>query len=200
MLLRRALLPLPVMLLALSSGPAFSQTAQQATSFIRDVGSRLVAIVNGPGSAEQKKTSLARVIDSDVDVDGIARFCLGQYWRLATPQQRQEYEALFHQVLTISVTSKISDYQGVHFTVDRTTSRSEGQVVATTISGPQKAPTTVEWVVQNVGGSPKIIDLLAEGTSLRLTQRDDYASFISQHGGSLQALIEALHRQVSQNA
>ena len=200
MLLRRGLLSLSIVVLALTASPAFSQTVQQASSFIRDVGSRLVSIVNGPGSAQQKKAELARVVDQDVDVDGIARFCLGRYWRLATPEQRREYEALFHQVLIISVTSKIGDYQGVHFTIDRTTSRPEGQVVSTTIAGPQRAPATVEWVVQNVGGQPKIVDLLAEGTSLRLTQRDDYGSFIAQHNESVQALIEALHRQVTQNA
>ena len=47
---------------------------------------------------------------------------------------------------------------------------------------------------------PKIIDVIAEGTSLRITQRDDYASFLSQHGDNLDALLEGLRRQISQNS
>jgi phospholipid transport system substrate-binding protein len=107
---------------------------------------------------------------------------------------------LFRKVLIMSITGRIGEYQGVRFNVGRTTARAEGQVVSTTIVSPQKAPTQIDWVVRDVSGQPKIVDVIAEGTSLRLTQRDDYASFIAQHGNSVQALIEALRRQVSQSA
>ncbi len=30
-----------------------------------------------------------------------------------------------------------------------------------------------------ISGSPKIVDVIAEGTSLRLTQRSDYASYLA---------------------
>jgi phospholipid transport system substrate-binding protein len=39
--------------------------------------------------------------------------------------------------------------------------------------------------------------VVAEGTSLRLTQRSDYTSFLSQHNGDVGALIAALKRQTS---
>jgi phospholipid transport system substrate-binding protein len=42
--------------------------------------------------------------------------------------------------------------------------------------------------------------VIAEGTSLRLTQRQDYASFLSHNGNSIPALIAAMHQQVSQNS
>lgn len=41
------------------------------------------------------------------------------------------------------------------------------------------------------------MDVVAEGTSLRLTQRADYASFIVHNNDSIQALLEAMRRQVS---
>jgi phospholipid transport system substrate-binding protein len=47
------------------------------------------------------------------------------------------------------------------------------------------------------GGSPKIVDVVAEGTSLRLTQRSDYASYLSQHGNNVDALIAAMKAQLS---
>ena len=49
-----------------------------------------------------------------------------------------------------------------------------------------------------MGGGPKIVDVVAEGTSLRLTQRDDYASYLARNNDSVQALIDALKRQVGQ--
>jgi phospholipid transport system substrate-binding protein len=180
--------------------PAMAQSGPEAARFIRSVGDQLVAIVNGPGSAEQKRQELARAIDSYVDVDGVARFCLGRFWRVATPQQRRDYQDLFRKVLIGSISSRIGEYEGVHFTLGRTTPRAEGQSVATTLSGPKRTPTEIDWVVSQVGGSPKIIDVIAEGTSLRLTQRSDYASFIVRHNDSVQALVDAMRRQVSSAA
>jgi phospholipid transport system substrate-binding protein len=195
---RRTAFSLTAACLALFAVPgASAQTPEQASAFVQALGNQLVGIVNGSGSAEQKSAALTRVIDTDVDVVGVARFCLGRFWRLATPQQQREYEALFRKVLIISITSKIGDYEGVRFTIGRTTSRPEGQVVATTIAGPKKPSAEVDWLVRSVDGSPKIVDVVAEGTSLRLTQRDDYASFIVQHHDSIQALIDAMQRQAS---
>jgi phospholipid transport system substrate-binding protein len=198
MLFRRTALYLTAACLtALAVPGARAQTPEQAAAFVQNLGNQLVGIVNGPGSTEQKSAALTRVIDSSVDVAGVGRFCLGRFWRVATPQQQREYETLFRKVLISSITSKIGDYQGVRFTIGRTTPRPEGQVVATTIAGPKKPPAEVDWVVRNVDGSPKIVDVVAEGTSLRLTQRDDYASFIVQHNDSVQALIDAMQRQAS---
>ena len=57
---------------------------------------------------------------------------------------------------------------------------------------PNNAPNKVDWVVTSSGGAPKIIDVVAEGTSLRLTQRSDYAAFLSRNNNNVGALIEAL--------
>ncbi|MEO8716210.1 MAG: ABC transporter substrate-binding protein [Acetobacteraceae bacterium] len=197
MLLRRTALALTTASLLAGLSPAWAQGSQQASTFVQNLGAKLAGIVNGPGSAEQKSAALARIIDSDVDVDGVARFVLGRFWRLATPDQQREYEALFHKVLIASITSKIGDYEGVRFTIGRTTSRPEGEVVASTIVGPKKPSAEVDWVVNQVDGSPKIVDVVAEGTSLRLTQRADYGSFLTQHHDSVQALLDALRRQAS---
>jgi len=168
-----------------------------AVAFIRTTGQQLVNVVNGPGSAAAKNAGLTRIVDRDVDVDGIAKFCLGRFWRLATPAQRTQYEHLFHHVLVLNVTSKVGDYTGVTIAIGRAVPRAEGVVVATTVTRPGQAPAEVDWLVQEIGGAPKIVDVIAEGTSLRLTQRSDYASFISRHNDSVPALLTALQAQAA---
>lgn len=69
--------------------------------------------------------------------------------------------------------------------------------VGTTVQRPGNAPTNVRWVVSTTTGSPKIVDVVAEGTSLRLTQRSDYASFLGRNGNNLDALLAAMRRQVA---
>jgi phospholipid transport system substrate-binding protein len=75
--------------------------------------------------------------------------------------------------------------------------RREGDIAVTTVvSRPGTAPNRVDWVV-GAEGAPRVIDVIAEGTSLRLTQRSDYAAFLSRNGNNVQALIEALRQQAA---
>ena len=178
--------------------PARAQSASAAAAFIKATGEDLVRVVNGTGSTEQKAQALAQVIDSlRVDVNGIAKFCLGRFWRTATPQQQQQFLDLFHRVLVLSIDSKMGEYKGVTFTIGRTVGREDGQVVSTVIKRPSQPPANVDWVVQQMGGAPKIVDVVADGTSMRLTQRSDYASFMVHNKESIQALLDAMKKQVS---
>ncbi len=179
--------------------PAHAQSAtQHATTFVRDVGDHLVAVVNGTQPDSQKRAELTRIIDGAVDVDGVARFCLGRFWRNASSQQQQNYTSLFHQVLVNNITSKLGEYRGVSFIMGKANMRDEDAVVSTVVNRPNNPPTNVDWIVSNPAGGPKIIDVVAEGTSLRLTQRQDYASYLSHNNDNIDALINAMRQQVAQ--
>jgi phospholipid transport system substrate-binding protein len=184
-----ALLPLSV----------YAQSTDKAAAFVKSTGDRLVAVVNGPGSTSTKRSQMSQIIGSDVDVDGIGRFCLGRYWRLATPEQQKQYLTLFHEVLITNITSKLGEYQGVTFTMGRSKPQDEEAVVSTTVVRPNNAPTAVDWIIANPSGQPRIIDVVAEGTSLRLTQRQDYASYLTHNNNSIDALIAAMKNQISQS-
>lgn len=176
-----------------------AQGTDKAAAFVKSTGDRLVAIVNGPGSAVSKRAAMTQVLDADVDVDGIGKFCLGRFWRQATPQQQQQYLALFHEVLVTNITSKLGEYQGVTFTMGRTKPQDEEAAVSTTVVRPNNPPTAVDWIIANPSTDPKIIDVVAEGTSLRLTQRQDYASYLTHNHDSVDALIAAMKNQVSRS-
>jgi phospholipid transport system substrate-binding protein len=178
---------------------ARAQGADKAAAFVKSTGDRLVAVVNGPGSPSSKRSQMTQIIDSDVDVDGIGRFCLGRYWKQATPDQQKKYLALFHEVLVTNITAKLGEYQGVTFTMGRARPQDEEAIVSTTVVRPNNAPTAVDWVIANPTSSPKIIDVVAEGTSLRLTQRQDYASYLTHNNGNVDALLTAMKNQVSQS-
>ncbi len=198
--LRRTLLVLASSLtIALTCGLARAQTSG-AAGFVRTLGGQLVAIVNAPGSPASKRGELQPVLDQNVAVDQIAVFCLGRFSRMATPAQLDEYKTLFHSVLLNSIVGNLGDYHGVRFTVGGATSAPDGTHVETTIYRPGEAPAPVEWVIADQGGSPKVIDVVAEGTSLRLTQRGDYTSYLTRHNGDFAALLAALRRQVARDA
>ena len=200
MLTRRALLTTAAALAALPvlTMPGLPQPSDQAGAFINTLLHDLTEIVNGNSPMAQKQAALAQIVDRDVDVNDVARFCLGRFWRTATPEQQRDYTTLFHSVLLRNITGKIGDYQGVTFTVGRSQPREGGIAVASTVIRPGNGPSKVDWLLSTASGSPKIVDVIAEGTSLRLTQRSDYASYLSRNNENVQALINAMRQQVSQ--
>ena len=179
--------------------PALAQNTDKAAAFVKSTGDRLVAIVNGPGSATSKRSEMTQILTSDVDVDGIGRFCLGRFWRQATPEQQKRYLALFHEVLVTNITAKLGEYKGVTFTMGRSRPQDEEAVVSTTVVRPNNPPTAVDWIIAHPESAPKIIDVVAEGTSLRLTQRQDYASYLTHNNNNVDALIAAMKNQISQS-
>ena len=200
MLTRRTLILLSAATLATATlrlPRAWAAAPEQASSFITNLGRDLTAVVNGPGALHDKQMALGRIVDQAVDLDDVARFCLGRFWRTASPQQQRDYVAVFHQVLQQNVTGKIGEYQGVTFSVDRAAMRDDNVVVTSTVVRPGNEPNKVDWLVSMAGGQPRIVDVIAEGTSLRLTQRSDYAAFLARNGNNVQALIDAMRKQAA---
>ena len=176
-------------------GPAFAQPVD-ATGFVQQFGQQLIAVVNAPGDVAAKRQRLEPLIGEAVDTDAIAQFCLGRFARTATPAQMAEFRQVFHQVLLNNITGKLGDFQGVTFSMTNTTQREGDYYVGTLIKRPNQQPNNVQWVISSASGRPKVVDVVAEGTSLRQTQRSDYASFLSSHNNDVGALLGAMKRQV----
>ena len=182
--------------LAVAPG-AWADDLTAARAMIQSTGNQMVAIINSSASYAQKQAAFQQLVFANVDVDGVARFVLGRFWRVATPEQQQTYMQTFRQLLVYAVTGQTSTFQGASFTLGDASEQSAGIVVSTTVNVPGKPPATVQWVVATMNGQPKIIDIIAEGTSLRLTERNDYAGVISQNGGQIQPLIDAMRNQLA---
>lgn len=187
-------------LLSVLIRPALAQTAgERAAAFVKSTGDRILAAMRLSGSVDDRRKILAPIIDKAIDVDGIAKFCLGRFWRTATPDQQQRYTDLFHQVLIGNITSKLGEYQEVKLTIGRSQQRDENDVVSSVIERSNNPPTTVDWVVANAASDLKVIDLIAENTSLRQTQRNDYAAYLTRNNSDVDALIKAMRAQLDQN-
>ncbi len=178
-------------------GNARAAPTDQASSFVATLLKDLSNVVNGSAPVAAQQAALRQIIFERVDIDSVARFCLGRFWRTATPQQQQDYTAVFRNVMVANITGKVGDYKGVSFTVGAAQPREDMVAVSSIVTRPGNAPNKVEWMVSAAGGSPKVIDVIAEGTSLRLTQRGDYSAFLSRNNNDVQALIDAMKKQTA---
>ena len=186
------------------ASPAWAQVGpQEAAEFIRRAGGQLATTIGGAGTTEEKRRRIAPFMAEVVDVEGVARFVLGRFWRSATPDQQRTYVRLFSEVLANSIAGRLGEYRGedsVKVSVGRPDPRPDGILVPTTITRPNNQPFNVAWLVTDAGGKPKVADVIAEGMSLRLAQRSDYSAYIQRNNNDVGALIRALEAQVSQGA
>ncbi len=199
MLTRRPFLRSALTLAALAAGTrlahaAFAQSPAQATAFIDSTAKQMIAVIDSAAPESEKSAQLQQIINRAVAVDEIARFCLGRYWRAATPAQQQQYAQLFHHVLLKSITGHLGDYKGITYTLGRPVAGQGGMEVPSVLRRPGQPAANLTWVVTDQDGGPKIIDVLAEGTSMRLTQRSDYGGFLDSHNGNIGALLDAMQR------
>ena len=166
-------------------------------TFIQTSGQQLTAVVNGNGSLAQKGDQLQQLVNQIVAVDQVGNYVLGRYASVATAAQHAQFLSLFHQLLSYNITYQIKAYQGITFTVNGASTMGNDTVVDTTITRPGQAPADVGWAVDEVNGSPKIVDVIVAGTSLRITTRNDYASVITSNGGQFSALLTAMQGQIN---
>jgi phospholipid transport system substrate-binding protein len=173
---------------------------ETAKAFIQQSGQQLVGIINSSPSQAQKADQLRQLVNQIVAVDQVGDYVLGRYLNVMTSQQHMQFQQLFHQLLSYNITYQIKAYQGVTFTVNGVVPQGNDMEVDTTVTSPGKQPAAVGWAVNEINGSPKIVDVIVAGTSLRITTRNDYSGVITDHGGQVSALLDAMQGQINRIA
>jgi phospholipid transport system substrate-binding protein len=184
---------------ALAAIPARAEIdINTAAQFIQSTGQQMVAAINSRQPVAARRQSVATILRQAVDIDGVGRFILGRWWRTASQAEQQEYMRLFEETLIRNLSARFGEYEGVRFSLGRSQQRTEDDVLVNTIvERPNQAAFSLDWRVGDVNGQPRVVDVIAEGTSLRLTQRSEYSAVISRNGGQMSALLDAMRRQIA---
>ncbi|MFQ3623187.1 MAG: ABC transporter substrate-binding protein [Acetobacteraceae bacterium] len=181
-----------------TAGASSEAAAARASAFIEARGQELVAVLDSDLAVDAKRERVAAILREAVDVRGVAQFVLGRHWRTATEPEREEYLSLFEATLIANLSARFGELRGVTFSIGRVLPRGEeGVMVSTTVARPGQQPVALDWLVGEPAGRPRIIDLVAEGTSLRITQRSEYGAIVQRSGGRLQPLLDAMRRQLA---
>jgi phospholipid transport system substrate-binding protein len=202
---RRLLIASPALaavLLALPQPGHAEIDPARATTLVRDAGNELVAAINDQrSSVAARREKVAAVLRRAIDIEGTGRFILGRYVRQASPAELAEYNRLFDDIIVRNLSARFGEYRGVRFSLGRAQQRTEEDVLVNTIiERPSAAPFALDWRVADVGGQPRVVDVIAEGTSLRLTTRSEYSAVIQRNGGRVASLLEAMRNQIAQLA
>jgi phospholipid transport system substrate-binding protein len=130
------------------------------------------------------------------DVPAIARFVLGRYWRIASDGEKAEYLKLFEDFIVQTYVQRFNDFAGAQLRVLQTRNGQDGEVVSTLDAAlPGKPPARFDVRMRREATGFKIVDVVVEGISMSITQRDDFAAVIQRNGGKVEGLLASLREK-----
>jgi len=185
-----------VLLIGLVTASPGQATAQDARTFIARLGNEAIQVLGPSVSQQQRIARFRQLFQRDFDVPGIGQFVLGRYWRTATPEEQQEFLKLFQEYIVQSYAAQLGEYGGEPFRVLGSRPSGNETVVTSEIDRPSGSRILVDWYVVDRGG-PKISDVYVAGVSMKVTQRDQFASVIQRNGGQVGALLTMLRQRVA---
>jgi len=194
--------PIVAVLLAVATIAASEQlrAADDAAGFISDLGQRTVQILAAKAPENEREAKCRAIFEEGFDIPTISRFVLGGYWRTASEAQRQDFTALFETYVIRAYAVRFNDYGGEQLKV--TAARTEDEdnsMVQSVIARPSGAPPIkVDWRVNKTAKGFKITDVVVEGVSMAVTQRQEFASVIQRNGGQIDALLKLLREKTGQ--
>lgn len=196
-----ALAAVAAVVLALALVPA-AQATGGADLYLEQYGKTALEQLSEPGlSEEDRRTRFRKLLDDGFDVPAIGQFVVARYWRSASEQEREDFLKVFRAYLTQRFLPLFRDYKGEQFDTEqpKPTDR-EGVVwVPLLLDHQDGAPIKTEWLLRQSDNGYKILDIKAEGTSMAITLRDEYASVIRREG-SLDGLTREIERLLEQGA
>ena len=178
------------------------QTALSAqATFIQNLGDKAIALLADKAlSPEERNTQFRNMMREAFDLQTIARFVIGRSWATATPEQQKEYMDLFEALVVKTYSDRFALYTGEGFKVRSSVPESEKDtIVNSDITHPDGSPaTTVTWRVRQKADKIGIIDVVVEGVSMSLTQRQEYSSVIQRNGGDITSLLDLMRQRVAE--
>lgn len=195
--MRRRLVVVSVLLFSLLCLAApRDAAAQDAKTFVATLGQQAIQVL-GPSVPEAQRLARFReLFRNDFDLAGISQFVLGRYWRIATPQEQQEFLGLFHEYLVRAYSARLGQYAGEQFQV--VTARAYGaETIVTSQILRAGGPVQVDWYLMNTGGRFLITDVYVSGISMKVTQRDEFAAVIQRNGGRIAGLIAEMRHKLA---
>jgi len=199
----RSLSPLAVGILAVvlaASAPAAA--ANDAATLVSDLGKRAVIVLTSTGSEADREAQFRKLFEEGFDLEALSRFVLGPYWRSATSLQQQEFETLFRDYEVHSYTVRFNEYSSQQLKV--LGSRPEGEsgaLVQSQIAASEgnAVPVKIDWRVKRTGDDYKITDVVIEGVSMAVTERQQFASVIQRSNGQLEGLLKVLRERAGKS-
>jgi phospholipid transport system substrate-binding protein len=179
----------------ISAAPRPVAAGQTPAEFISVIGADVLQEMRADVPLAQKEDYFRQMLHQDADLDGISRFVLGPYWRIASTEQWQEFEKLFEDYLIRSDGPLLVQHSGGTFRVTGSRTNPAGVIVTSQITSTQGQPIEMDWQLGISDGRYKIQDVSIDGVSAAMTRRSQMEAMMSRAGGQVATLLAMMRQE-----
>jgi len=150
-----------------------------------------------PDNKEERRARISALIKDRFDFKEMAKRSLARHWKERTPEEAQEFIAVFSDLLIASYIGKIEDYTDEKVTYDKDVIKGKGKygVVNTTIIA-KDVDIPIDYKVVLRDGKWWVYDVVAEGVSFISTYRGQYNRVIVKE--SYAQLIQRMKKKLDE--
>ena len=170
-------------------------SAADPAGFVSQLEAQGMQALNSPPG---QRVARFRQLFQAIDVPEIGRFVLGRYWNGLDPRQQQEFMTVFEDFTAHAYAERLGQYAGAPFKVTGTHPGEGGTVVSSEIDRASGPPVKVEWHVADHGGRSVITDVVLDGVSMKVTERNEFAGIIQRNNNRPDSIIIVMKQQLQQ--
>lgn len=168
------------------SFPAFAQS--EPTDLVETLSDQTMTFLD---DETLTNTEIDRLL-ADVDVDGIARFALGKYFKRIEAAEYETYEDAFRTYLRGQMRDHLLRFAGGEMKVEDENQRGNQVIVETRVARADGETLDVNWRLRNSDAGWEVIDVEAMNVWLAIEQRAQFQAELDKSGGDMSALIATL--------
>lgn len=180
--------------------PGFAQpaSAADAAQLIQSVAAEVIELIKTKTGAD-RQAGIRKVLETSFDLSYMGRSALGTHWGRTDEALRERFLKAAASAEAKAYAERFGQYGGQTLTVGKVTSRPNNVlVVDSRLNQTSGEPIRIEWEVRDRGQGPRISDVKIEGVSMVMTRRSDFNSYIQQHGGKVESLVQELEARARQ--
>ncbi len=178
---------------AVVASSALPALAADPTQLVQSTAQQVIDIVKTKTGAD-RQAAILQVLQTKFDLPAMGRFALGTHWNQATEDQRTRFLKAVATAEARAYSERFGQYGGQTLTIGKVTPRANGvTIVESRLNQTSGQPIKLEWEVRN----DRITDVKVEGVSMVMTRRSDFNSYIQNHGGKVDALVQELETRAA---
>lgn len=184
--------------LSVASRPVAAEQNSAAQLIQRTATQVLDLVMTKTGPA--RESGILQVLQTNFDLNYMARISLGNHWNQTTPEQRERFLKVVASSEAHAYARRFGQYGGQRLTVDGAAPMTRGDdvsVVNSKLTQTDADPIAIQWEVRSDGQRVRIVDVRIEGVSMVVTRRAEFNSFIQAHGGKVEPLISELEARAT---
>ena len=163
--------------------------------FVQSTVNRASQLLSEEISKEEKIEKLKLIAKDTVDIAGIGMYTLGPIRKNLSEKQEKEYFEKFENYFLKSFASRLAEYTNPEIDVFAKEKLNENYTIVNSIlkASSERPEIKIDWRIYTKNPQqPLIRDLIIEGLSLARTQKEEFASVLSNNNDDINALFKTL--------